>query len=132
MQALYQWQLTGQPTREIYQQFVEDQEVERADLEYFKELLDEIAQQHASLDQALAPFTERGMDVVDPVEKAVLRIGAYELMHRLDVPYRVVVNEAIELSKKFGAEGSHKFVNGVLDKLVRETRGVELSMSQKT
>ena len=131
MQALYQWQLTAQDPKDIYGQFLEDQDVERADLEYFHELLFEVVERRPELDAALTPHTDRGVEAVDPVERAILRIGAYELLHRMDVPYRVVVNEGIELAKKFGAEGSHKFVNGVLDKLARQTRELELSMPAK-
>lgn len=129
LQALYQWQLTAQEPKDIYGQFLEGQETERADLEYFRELLYKVAERKAEIDAALTPHTDRGVEQVDPVERAILRIGAYELLHRIDVPYRVVVNEGIELAKKFGAEGSHKFVNGVLDKLARETRALEMSAS---
>lgn len=130
MQALYQWQLTAQPPQEIHNQFREDQNVERADLEYFRELLYAVVEGCAGLDAALAPhLTQRAVEEVDPVERAILRLAAYELLHRIDVPYRVVVNEAVELAKKFGAAGSHKFVNGVLDKLARDSRALEFSMS---
>lgn len=130
MQALYQWQFTAQAPQEIYNQFREDQDVERADLEYFRELLYAVVEGRARLDAALAShLTQRTVEEVDPVERAILRLAAYELLHRIDVPYRVVVNEAVELAKKFGAVGSHKFVNGVLDKLARDSRALEFSMS---
>lgn len=129
MQALYQWQMTGQTPNEIFQQFTVDQDLHGADPEYFRELLFQIEELRESLDAALLPDLERDdMDGVDPVERAILRIAAYELVHRPEIPFRVVMNEAIELTKKFGAELSHKYVNGVLDKAVRRLRARELSI----
>ena len=131
MQALYQWQLTDQHPKDILAQFNEGEEMPSADADYFRELLLAVTEQHAALDTALLQFMDRkSMNEVDPVERAVLRIAAYELLHRLDVPYRVAVNEAIELTKKFGAEQAHKFVNGVLDKLTQQARKTEVSLGR--
>ena len=128
LQALYQWQLTGQNLKDIYQQFLEDQDVEGADVEYFRELLMKVPEHCRSLDDQLLPSMDRkSLEEVDPVERAILRIAAYELAYRLDVPYRVAINEAVELTKKFGAEQAHTFVNGVLDKAVKTLREVEVA-----
>jgi len=127
MQALYQWQMTGQDVQDVVDQFLTTQDVSRADIEYFQELLTKIPREVDKLDAALSPFMERTMDEVDPVERAILRVSAYELIRRPDIPYRVVINEAIELAKKFGADQSHRFVNGVLDKAVQDLRKLETS-----
>jgi N utilization substance protein B len=125
MQALYQWQMTGQDIQDVVDQFLTTQDVSRADIEYFQELLTKIPKEVDQLDAALSPFMERSMDQVDPVERAILRVSAYELIRRPDIPYRVVINEAIELTKKFGADQAHRFVNGVLDKAVQDLRKLE-------
>jgi transcription antitermination protein NusB len=125
LQALYAWQVSGTPMQGIISQFKHEQEMEVADLEYFEDLLVNIEKRREELDGALKPFLDREVDLVDPIERAVLRLGAYELMHRPDVPYRVVINEAIETTKRFGADFGHTYVNGVLDKLAAQSRGVE-------
>lgn len=131
MQALYQWQLTDQLPKDILAQFQEEEEIESADPDYFRELLLEVTGRQAELDAAVEPYIDRKtMAEVDPVERAILRIAVYELAHRLDVPYRVVVNEAIELTKKFGADQAHRFVNGVLDRLAQELRKTEVSIGR--
>ena len=125
MQALYQWQMTGQNIHDVLKQFLTTQDVSRADLDYFQELLLAIPKMLDKLDAALEPFMERRMEDVDPVERAILRLSAYELISRPDIPYKVVINEAIDLTKKFGADQAHRFVNGVLDKAVKELRKME-------
>lgn len=125
LQALYAWQVSGTPMSGIIVQFKHEQEMEVADLDYFENLLVNIEQRRVELDAALKPFLDREVDQVDPIERAVLRLGAYELMHRPDVPYRVVINEAIETTKRFGADFGHTYVNGVLDKLAAQCRGLE-------
>jgi transcription antitermination protein NusB len=125
LQALYAWQVSGTPMQGIISQFKHEQEMEVADLEYFEDLLVNIEKRREELDAALKPFLDREVDLVDPIERAVLRLGAYELIHRPDVPYRVVINEAIETTKRFGADFGHTYVNGVLDKLAAQSRGVE-------
>lgn len=122
MQALYQWQLAGQNLSAIEAQFIEEQEVHKADLDYFRELLHEVPARLDEIDSALHRHMDRDIDSVDPIERALLRCACYELMHRLDVPPAVVINEAIELSRKFGSEEGHKFINGVLDQAARELR----------
>jgi len=124
-QALYAWQMSGNPMKEVIEEFRHEQDMEIADLDYFEDLLRGVDRHCAELDAALAPFLDREIAQVDPIERAVLRLAAYELRHRPDVPYRVVLNEAIEVTKRFGAEHGHTYVNGVLDKAAKEWRGAE-------
>ncbi|HXD83240.1 MAG TPA: transcription antitermination factor NusB [Rudaea sp.] len=124
-QAVYAWQVGGNPMREVIEEFRHEQDMEIADLDYFEDLLRGVEKHCAELDAGLAPWLDRDMAQVDPIERAVLRLAAYELRHRPDVPYRVVLNEAVEVAKRFGAEHGHTYVNGVLDKAAREWRGAE-------
>ncbi len=126
-QALYQWQVTGQEPAAIIQQFLADQDLPKADPDYFRELAQQVPAQAALIDAALEPFLDRPLAQVDPVERAILRIGGYELMQRPEIAYRIVINEAVELAKLFGAEQGHRFVNGVLDKLAQTVRKAEFS-----
>ena len=119
LQALYQWQLAGQDLKDIEAQFGEEMDMSNVDQELFRELLYQVPQRLDVLDGQLSPLLDRALEQLDPVEKAVLRIGAYELNERMDIPARVVINEGVELAKMFGAEQSHKYINGVLDKLAR-------------
>jgi N utilization substance protein B len=128
LQALYQWQMTGQDVTVVEHQFLEDEELAKADVGLFVALLRGIPTSLGRLDAALAPLLDRPVEQVDPVERAVLRIGAYELMEHPDIPYRVVINEAVELAKLFGAEQGHRYVNGVLDRLARQLRSAEASV----
>ena len=126
VQALYQWQVAGQNIDEIYQQFLVERNMAKIDTEMFKELLTGVAKELDKLDEKIQPHIDRDISEVDPVERAVLRMGAYELMFRPEVPYRVVINEALEAVKTFGAEQGHRYVNGVLDKLAQEVRELEI------
>lgn len=125
MQALYQWQLTQQPAVEIKQQYLEDEESAGVDEEHFTELLTECIGQQAAITGALTPYIDRPLDQLDPVESAILMIGMYELRERLDIPYRVVINEAVDLCKRFGATDAHKYINAVLDRAAKEIRAAE-------
>ncbi|HEX6612744.1 MAG TPA: transcription antitermination factor NusB [Rhodanobacteraceae bacterium] len=125
LQAVYAWQMSGSTVRSVIEQFRHEQDMQVADLEYFEDLVRGVDAHRAELDAGLAPFLDRDIEQVDPIERATLRLGAYELKHRPDVPYRVVLNEAIELAKRFGADQGHTYVNGVLDKLAREWREAE-------
>lgn len=125
MQALYQWQLTQQSALEIKTQFLEGEESAGVDREHFEELLTGCIARHEELAAALAPFIDRPLDQLDPVETAILLIGMFELQHRSDIPYRVVINEAIDLCKRFGATDAHKYVNAVLDRAARQLRLAE-------
>lgn len=127
MQALYQWQMTQQSATEIERQFKEDADFSKADAAYFQQMLSEVIGGVDALDAALSPHLSRPIDAVDPVERALLRLAANELIHHAEIPYRVVINEAVALSKKFGAEQAYKMVNGVLDRLVPTYRSLERS-----
>jgi N utilization substance protein B len=131
LQAVYAWQLSGSKVNDVISQFAHEQAHEVADLIYFEDLVRGVDQHQDDLDQALTPFLDREIEQVDPIERATLRIAAYELRHRPDVPYRVVINEAIETVKRFGAEHGHTYVNGVLDHAAAEWRAVEFNASKK-
>lgn len=125
-QALYTWQVSGQDLADIDLQYREDRDMSKLDEEYFVELLHQVPKFVAELDEAFESSLDRPIDEVDPVERAVLRLGTYELMYRLDVPYRVVINEGVELAKIFGAEDGHKYVNSILDGVARKVREAEV------
>lgn len=127
LQALYQWQVSNHLPADIMAQFLQDQDVAKADLQYFEEVLQSVVAQQRQLDEALQPFLARPLSELDPVELSLLRIALYELINRLDIPYRVIINEAVELAKTFGATEGHKFVNGVLDKAAQSIRHVEIN-----
>ncbi len=127
MQALYQWQLAGTSVRDIQSQFKEQEEYARVDQAYFCELVSRVPECKQELLEVLPGEHSRAWENVDPVELAVLLIGLYELRYRLDIPYRAVLNEAVNLAKKFGAEQSYKFINGLLDKAARVWRALEVN-----
>ncbi|MGR8934880.1 MAG: transcription antitermination factor NusB [Gammaproteobacteria bacterium] len=130
VQALYQWQMTGHNLNEIERQFIEDGRFKDVHRSYFNELFRGVPQQLDVIDQALSEFVDRPVEKIDPVERAILRIGAYELLNRLDVPYRVIINESINLAKCFGAQDSHKYINGILDKIAQQKRAVEAQVNK--
>lgn len=125
MQALYQWQLTQQTATEIKKQFLESEDSAGVDREHFEELVSGCIAKNEELAAALKPFIDRPLDQLDPVETAILMIGMFELQQRVDIPYRVVINEAVDLTKRFGATDAHKYVNAVLDRAARELRTAE-------
>lgn len=127
LQAIYAWQLSGQRIEQVIEQFRAEQDMEVADLEYFEDIVRGIDRNLDQLDTELRKFLDREIGQVDPIERGVLRIAAYELLHRPDVPYRVVINEAIETTKRFGADHGHTYVNGVLDKAAAAWRAAEAS-----
>lgn len=126
MQALYQWQMAGAAVSDIEAEFRADYDFAHVDLEYFQALLHEIPLCVDELDAAMEPLLDRTLDDLGPIERTLLRMGMFELTHRIDVPYKVVINEEVALAKKFGATDSHKYVNGVLDKAARQLRKVEV------
>lgn len=126
LQALYQWQVAGDLPGTIEAQFRVDNDMAKVDLAYFSELLHQVPARVEELDALLTPALDRAVNELSQIERVILRMGAYELLARIDVPYRVVINEGIELAKTFGAEGSHRYINGVLDKVARESRQVEM------
>ena len=125
IQALYQWQMAGQDTGVIVDHFLLEQDAKKFDSDYFTELVKGVPARLSELDGALASCVDRPLESVDPVERAILRVGAYELIEHPEIPYRVVINEAVELAKTFGAEQGHRYVNGVLDKAARALRPLE-------
>ena len=125
VQALYQWQMTGQSLIEIERQFIEEERLKDAQKSYFTWLFHGVPKNLEAIDQVLSEFVDRPVDKIDPVERAILRMGVYELVYRPDMPYRVALNESINLAKCFGADGSHKYVNGILDKVAQRIRGLE-------
>ena len=122
VQALYQWDLTQQQANEIETQFEQIHDLQNVDRKYLREVMNEVPDQAQELETLIAPFIDRDFQAVDPVERAILRLGAYELSNKPDVPTKVVINEMIELAKVFGSDHSFKFVNGVMDKLASSVR----------
>jgi N utilization substance protein B len=127
VQALYQWDVTQQNRLDIEACFLSDRKLQHSDLQYFRQLIQDIPRQVDELDAATQPFLDRPMEKVDPIERAILRLSAYELVQRMEIPYRVVINEAIELAKTFGSENSYRFINGILDKMVASYRELEVA-----
>ena len=125
VQALYQWHMTGQDAAEIEAQFLADRLVDEArpvDRCFFHDLLHGVVDRADRLDRRLEPLLDRPIARVDPVERAILRLGAFELVERAEIPTGVTINEAVELAKTFGGENGHRYVNGVLDRLARDVR----------
>jgi N utilization substance protein B len=130
LQALYQWHMASAPLAEIERQFREEYDFSKVDGEYFHALLHEVPARVDELEAAFEPFMiERSLEELDPVERALLRLATYELAERVDIPYKVVINEAVNLARKFGAADSHRFVNGVLDRTARSLRPAETGES---
>lgn len=125
VQALYQWQMSDTPSNEIIAQFLVDNSPTKFDVNYFQEVLCGVINEKIQLDEHLKPFTRRELKDLDPVELAILRLATYELLFKLDIPYRVVINEAVEQAKRYGATDGHKYVNGVIDKLAQKIREIE-------
>ncbi|MEH6567162.1 MAG: transcription antitermination factor NusB [Halopseudomonas sp.] len=130
LQALYSWHMADQPLSDIEAQFRTDNDFSKVDSPYFHELLTGVPRNLDELDNQLGAVLDRDIKELDPIELAVLRIGVYELLKRIDVPYRVVINEAIEMAKSFGATDGHKYVNGILDKLAPRLRKAEVSAAR--
>jgi len=130
MQALYQWDLSGSNLAQIEVQFLEDEDFSKADKDYFHELLHQVPARLHDVETAFTPYLDRPLKEIDPVERAILRMASYELLARIDIPYKVIINESVNLTKKFGAEQAYKYVNGILDKVAREVRAVEHPQGQ--
>ncbi len=127
MQGIYEWQMSNNNIGDIETRLLIDSNARNLDLKLFRELLLNVPKEIDELDTHISEYTDRPMDELDPVECAILRLGAYELLRRPAVPYRVVINEAVELAKTFGAEAGHKYVNGVMDKLAVKLRKQEVA-----
>lgn len=126
LQALYQWHVADTPVHEILAQFHIDNDMSKIDQEYFSEVVRGVPSNKAELDADIEKFIDRELKSMTPIELAILRMGTFELKHRIDVPYRVIINEGVELAKSFGATDGHKYVNGVLDKLAQSIRIEEI------
>jgi N utilization substance protein B len=122
LQALYQWHLTGQDVGEILLQFREVQDFSNVDTELFATLVRKVSVGQADIDAKIEPFLDRPLTQLDVIEHVILSIGAYELLYSIEVPYQVVIDEAVNLAKQFGAEQGHSFINGVLDKAAKQWR----------
>jgi N utilization substance protein B len=127
LQAVYAWQISHTPVEIVLEQFSNEQDMEIADLPYFEALVRGVIHDHKELDHALSMYVDRPMEQVDPIERAVLRIAAFEMRDRIDVPYRVIINEAIEIAKRFGSDHGHTYVNGVLDQAAGQWRSAEIN-----
>jgi transcription antitermination protein NusB len=130
VQALYQWQMSGESLSRIETYFLEEELLKGSQKTYFSEIFHGVPQQLTVIDEALSEFVDRPVEKIDPVERAILRIGGYELINRLETPYKVIINESVNLAKCFGAEGSHKYVNGILDKVAQKVRAAEIAVKQ--
>jgi N utilization substance protein B len=122
LQALYQWRLTGQDVSDIIAQFEEFQDFSNVDSDLFTTLVRKVSAEQGDLDEKIAPFLDRPVEQLDVIEHVILSIAAYELLHSIELPHQVVIDEAVNLAKQFGAEKGHSFVNGVLDKAARQWR----------
>ena len=127
LQALYQWTLSGASPSDIEAEFRVDNDFRHTDGEYFSAVLRGVVNDVEGLALLFEPALDRKLDELDPIERNLLRLGTFELRDRIDVPYKVVISEAVALAKKFGATDSHRYINGVLDKVARELRQVELA-----
>ena len=131
LQGVYQWRLTGGEGAQIEKQIREEKSLGRYDAGFFGSLLCGVLAQHAELEAAVTPHLDRTLAELSPIEFSVLLLGAFELIHHHEIPYRVVINEAVELAKTFGGTDGHKFVNGVLDKLAAQVRATEVASHNK-
>ncbi len=122
IQALYQWQLSGESTDTIRGQFRERPGMDKVDWAYFDQLVEGVTHHHSELDTLITPLLDRPIGQLDPVEKSILRLATYELRHCTDVPWRVCINEAVELARTFGAQDSYRYINAVLDPLAKQLR----------
>lgn len=122
LQALYQWDLSGNNIADIETHFLTEQDIKKTDIGFFREILQQVPAKIDLIDNAMEPFLDRPKKELNPIELAIIRIGTYELLFRPDNPYKVIINEAVELAKVFGAEEGHKYVNGVLDQVAAKTR----------
>lgn len=126
LQALYQWDVSSGQSSDVRSQFLDDQDMSRVDVEYFTKLFNGVSHDPDAVDEAMRASLDRPSENLDPIERAVLRIATYELTQCLDIPARVVINEGIEITKRFGADKGHTYVNGVLDKLASAVRPLEM------
>jgi len=131
LQGLYQRQLSGNDAALVAADLVASQGYQRADQSYFGELWDGVTRDYDALLAALVPHLDRSPAELSPIERAILVIGAWELAHRIEIPYKVVINEAVEVAKSFGGTDGHRYVNGVLDKLATDLRSAEIAAARR-
>ncbi len=131
LQGIYAWLVGGADVTLIAANLAEDTGFKRAEENYFRTLLQGVLKDEDLLSSRITPFLDRPLIELSPVERGILLIGAYELVHCPDVPYRVVINEGVELAKKYGGTDGHKYINGVLDKLAQEARALEIEQANK-
>ncbi|KTD65633.1 transcription antitermination factor NusB [Legionella shakespearei] len=131
LQALYQWLLSGADLHEIEAQFRVMNNMDKVDVDYFSRLLHGVAAQVDALESSILPFIDRDISGLNPIELTVLRIGAFELFHCPEIPYKVVLDESISLTKEFGSQDGHRYVNGVLNNLAKQVRSVEISLGNE-
>ena len=130
LQALYQWQIGGQPGQDVLLEFLAERMPQGADEAYFKQLVLQATERATELDAELGEFSDRPVSQLDPVEHAILLIGMYELAHRAEIPWRVVINEAVDLCRRYGGTDGHRFVNAVLDRAARRHRALETGAAE--
>lgn len=130
LQALYQWQMSGYDASNVEARFRANNHLGKADPAYFHDLYVGVTREPSRWDGLLSPHVERPIKEIDFIALSVLRMAAFELAERIDVPYKVVINEAVDLAKRFGASDAHKFVNASLDKLAVELRSIEVQANQ--
>lgn len=131
LQALYQWQISRNPLNDIEAQFRTEFDFSKTDLEYFQALLHGVPEHLGEIERTFEPQLDRALKDLTPIELTLLRMGTFELAHRIDVPFKVVINEAVSLAKKFGATDSHKYINGVMDNLAKELRQIEVAAERR-
>lgn len=131
LQSLYQWELAGQDIHTIEAQFYAEHNMDKVDREYYRELLHAIPADLDEVDTRYESLLDRRLDELDPISKSILRIGSFEMAERIDVPYKVVINEAVNLAKKYGPEDSQKYINAVMDKLAPRHRKAEVAAMRK-
>ncbi len=126
VQALYQKQIAGHSTAELVTQFRDDPSYERIDQEFFDELFPAISNGQSGLESKIDDLIDRPLDQLDPIELSILLIGVHELEHRIDIPYKVVINEGVNLARRFGALDGHKYINACLDVAAQSLRQIEV------
>tara|TARA_R100000900_G_scaffold47653_1_gene38367 strand:+ start:54196 stop:54648 length:453 start_codon:yes stop_codon:yes gene_type:complete len=129
-QALYQWHMAEAPITQIEAEFRSDYDFSHVDVDYFHALLHGVPAVVDELEAVIEPLLDRKITDLDPIERTLLRMGVFELRDRIDVPWKVVINEAVSLARKFGATDSHKYINGVLDKAARSLRQAETATAR--
>lgn len=130
MQAIYQWHITNASIEDVLLEKLDEEQSKRIDRDYFRRLVTGFVEDQAAIDALISPLAARPFDDISPLELAILRLAVFELKSCLDTPYRVVLNEAIEIAKKYAAEDSHKFINGILDKTIPILRAAEVDTEQ--